>query len=221
MRDEIHARNMSRISLLIQGSNRMNESTQLIICEYCDSVYERQALGRHDRAHCERCGALLDRRPWLTADQLLALTATAGMLLVFVCSYPILHIYTRDQSGSATLLEAVLALFEGTMSLIGVAVAFAVILVPATQVGLLVWLLAYARKQRHAPGFRPCMRLLEVLRPWSMLEVFLLGALVAVVKLTGRIDTAPAAGLFALAVLSLLMVGVAGRDVRMLWDQVS
>jgi len=199
----------------------MNESSQLIICEYCDSVYQRRALGSHDRAHCQRCGALLDRRPWLTVDQLLALSATAGMLLAFVCFYPILHIYTRDQSNSATLLEAVLALSSGSMGIIGVTTSLAVILVPAAQIGLLIWLLAFARKQRHAPGFRPCMRLLEVLRPWSMLEVFLLGALVAVVKLTGRIDTAPAAGLFALAALSLLMVGVAGRDVRMLWDQVS
>lgn len=199
----------------------MIEPSQLIICEYCDSVYERQPLGAHERAHCERCGALLDRRPWLSVDQLLALSVTAGMLLAFVCFYPILHIYTREQKGSATLLEAVMALFDGSISLMGVTTAFAVVLIPAIQVGLLVWLLAFARKQRHAPGFRPCMRLLEVLRPWSMLEVFLLGALVAVVKLTGRIDTAPAAGLFALAALSLLMVGVAGRDIRMLWDQVS
>ncbi|WP_404365682.1 paraquat-inducible protein A [Marinobacter sp.] len=199
----------------------MNESAQLIICEYCDSVYERQALGAHERAHCQRCGALLDRRPWLGVEELLALSTAAGMLLVFICFYPILHIYTREQRGSATLIEAVLALFDGPISLMGMASAFALILVPATQVGLLVWLLAFARKQRHAPGFRPCMRLLEILRPWSMLEVFLLGALVSVVKLTGRIDTAPAAGLFALGVLSLLMVGVAGRDVRMLWDQVS
>ena len=199
----------------------MSQSTQLIICEYCDSVYERQTLGTHERAHCQRCGALLDRRPWLGVDHLLALSATAGMLLAFICFYPILHIYTRDQKGSANLIEAVLALFEGPISLMGITSAFALVLVPATQVGLLVWLLAFARKRRHAPGFRSCMRLLEVLRPWSMLEVFLLGALVAVVKLTGRIDTAPAMGLFALGALSLLMVGVAGRDVRMLWDQVS
>lgn len=199
----------------------MSESSRLIICEYCDSVYERQQLGTHQRAHCRRCGALLDRRPWLTVDQSLALSATAGLLLAFVCFYPVLYIYVRDQSGSATLLDAVLALFNGPVSVMGMTMACAVILVPATQIGLLVWLLAFARNQRHAPGFRPCMRLLEVLRPWSMLEVFLLGALVAVVKLTGRIDTAPAAGLFALAALSFLMVGVAGRDIRMLWDQLS
>ena len=199
----------------------MSESSRLIICEYCDSVYERQELGAHQRAHCRRCGALLDRRPWLTVDQSLALSTTAGMLLAFVCFYPVLYIYARDQSGSATLFEAVLALFDGPVSVMGMTMACTVILVPATQIGLLVWLLAFARYQRHAPGFRPCMRLLEVLRPWSMLEVFLLGALVAVVKLTGRIDTAPAAGLFALATLSFLMVGVAGRDVRMLWDQLS
>ncbi|MNC83065.1 Paraquat-inducible protein A [compost metagenome] len=62
------------------------------------------------------------------------------------------------------------------------------------------------------------MRWLESLRPWSMLEVCLLGAMVAVFKLAGLLDVIPGIGLFALAVLSLLLIRIAGRDVRELWD---
>jgi len=64
------------------------------------------------------------------------------------------------------------------------------------------------------------MRALEKLRPWSMLEVCLLGAMVAVIKLAGLLDVIPGIGLIALAVLSVLMIFIAGRDIRDLWGQV-
>lgn len=198
----------------------MTDSSDLIICEYCDSVYQRPALARNERAECQRCGAVIERRPWLHRDQLLALNLTAGMLLAFVVFYPILSVHTQGRTGNASLLDSVLALVEGPISLIAAVVAGAVVLVPALQVTLLTWLLSFAHFSRRAPGFRWGMRTLETLRPWSMLEVFLLGALVAVIKLTGRLEAAPAAGLFALAALSVLMVGIAGRDIRLLWKQV-
>ncbi|MDX1634827.1 MAG: paraquat-inducible protein A [Marinobacter sp.] len=199
----------------------MRHSSELIICEYCDSVYQRPDLARHERAHCQRCGAILSREPWLNLDQLFALSVAAGLLLLLVCFSPVLFVHAQGQVNSATLLEAVLALLGGPMTLMAITAGMALVLVPAAQLTLLIWLLAFARLGRQAPGFLLGMRALEVLRPWSMLEVFLLGALVAVVKLTGRIDAAPAIGLFALGALSLLMIGVAGRDVRMLWEQVT
>jgi paraquat-inducible protein A len=64
------------------------------------------------------------------------------------------------------------------------------------------------------------MRWLEALRPWSMLEVCLLGSMVAVFKLAGMLDVIPGTGLFALAALALLLIRIAGRDVRDLWDTV-
>ncbi|PPA02842.1 paraquat-inducible protein A, partial [Pseudomonas sp. MWU12-2312b] len=52
----------------------------------------------------------------------------------------------------------------------------------------------------------------------SMLEVCLLGAMVAVIKLAGFLDVLPGIGLIALAILSLMMIRIAGRDIRELWD---
>jgi paraquat-inducible protein A len=92
------------------------------------------------------------------------------------------------------------------------------IIAPIFQLLLLIWVLSYALTSRRAPGFRFCMRWLETLRPWSMLEVCLLGAMVAVIKLAGLLDVLPGIGLFALAILSLMMIRIAGRDIRELWD---
>jgi paraquat-inducible protein A len=198
----------------------VTDSSDLIICEYCDSVYQRPSLIRNERAECVRCGAVIERRPWLGRDQLLALNLTAGMLLAFISFYPILEVHTQGRTGTASLLDSVSALVEGPISVMAAVVGGAVVLIPALQVTLLTWLLSFAHFSRRAPGFRWSMRTLETLRPWSMLEVFLLGALVAVIKLTGRLEAAPAAGLFALVALSVLMVGIAGRDIRLLWKQV-
>ena len=52
-----------------------------------------------------------------------------------------------------------------------------------------------------------------------MLEVCLLGAMVAVIKLAGLLDVIPGVGLVALAALSVLLIYIAGRDVRDLWDR--
>lgn len=194
-----------------------SEADNLIVCEYCDSVYRRPPLSRFQKALCQRCGAVIHRHHLLTVEHLLALSVTALMLMVFVSFYPVLFISARGQTGGANMVDSVMAMMQGPISLMGLVVAFAVVVAPALQAALLVWVLGFARRGRRAPGFRWCMRTLETLRPWGMLEVFLLAALVAAVKMKGPLAVAPAAGLFALAALSLLMIGIAGRDIRMLW----
>ncbi|MCY1396590.1 Paraquat-inducible protein A [compost metagenome] len=111
-----------------------------------------------------------------------------------------------------------LALSDGPITFIAMVAAIAIIIAPAFQLVLLIWVLLFAANARRSPGFAPCMRWLETLRPWSMLEVCLLGALVAVFKLAGMLDVLPGIGLLALAALSILLIKVAGRDVRDLWD---
>ena len=98
--------------------------------------------------------------------------------------------------------------------------AISIIIAPVFQLLLLMWVLSFALASRRSPGFKFCMRWLETLRPWSMLEVCLLGAMVAVIKLAGLLDVIPGIGLLALAALSMLIIHIAGKDIRDLWEQV-
>ncbi|CAH0320529.1 paraquat-inducible protein A [Pseudomonas brassicacearum] len=196
----------------------MADTERLIICEHCDAVYEPVVLAAHQKASCVRCHAVIQRYNGLTIEQRLALSVTAAVLWAFANIYPIMSIRLQGLSNSATLWDSIVALSQGPITFIALVTAVAIIIAPAFQLALLLWVLGHAYLQQRAPGFNLCMRSLETLRPWSMLEVCLLGALVAVIKLAGLLDVLPGIGLFALAALSLLMIRIAGRDVRDLWD---
>ncbi|HGM5551802.1 paraquat-inducible protein A [Pseudomonas putida] len=196
----------------------MTSTEHLIICEHCDCVYEKVVLGKHQKTLCVRCGGVLQRYNGLTVEQRLALTFTAAMLWLFANFYPVMSISMKGLKNSATLWDSVLALSQGPITFMAMVAAISIIIAPAFQLVLLIWVLGFALSSRRAPGFKLCMRWLETLRPWSMLEVCLLGAMVAVFKLAGLLDVLPGIGLFALAVLSLMMIRIAGRDIRDLWD---
>ena len=196
----------------------MATTDHLIICEHCDCVYEKVTLAKHQKTLCTRCGGVLQRYNGLSVEQRLALTFTAAVLWIFANFYPVMSISLKGLKNSATLWDSVLALSQGPITFIALVAAVSMIIAPVFQLLLLIWVLSYALANQRSPGFRFCMRWLETLRPWSMLEVCLLGAMVAVFKLAGLLDVLPGIGLFALAVLSLMMIRIAGRDIRELWD---
>lgn len=196
----------------------MLDTGQLIICEHCDCVYHKVPLHKHQKALCMRCGAVLQRYNGMTLQQRLALSITAGVLWLMANFYPVMSISLKGLSNSATLWDSVLALADGPITFIALVAAISIIIAPVFQLVILIWVLGFALAGRRSPGFITFMRWLESLRPWSMLEVCLLGAMVAVFKLAGLLDVLPGIGLFALAILSLLMIRIAGRDIRELWD---
>lgn len=176
------------------------------------------ALARRQTAHCLRCGAVLERARYLNVDQLLALTLAAAILFLFANAFPILQIGMQGLSNEATLWGAVEALAQGRITPIALVAGLCIIFAPALQIILTAWVLVFARSGLIAPGFRASMRALEHLRPWSMLEVCLLGILVAIIKLAGMLDVHPGIGLWAMSILTILILLIAGRDVRSLWD---
>jgi len=196
-----------------------HEQSDWIICEHCDSVYESAPLKKHESAYCVRCKAVLARGHRLTVEQLLALTIAAGMLFVFANVFPVISISLKGLSNQVTLWQSVQALAHGDITLIALVAGLAIIFAPLLQIVLLFWVLIYAHSGKIAPGFKMCMRALEHLRPWSMLEVCLLGILVAIVKLAGMLDVHPGVGLWAMAMLMVLIILIAGRDIRRLWDE--
>lgn len=196
----------------------MDGTRPLIICEYCDSVHDSALLRRHQKAICHCCGAVIQRHVSMTLQQRLALCMTAAVLLALANFYPVMSINLKGLHNSATLWDSVRALSEGPITFIALVAGVAIIIAPVLQVALLLWVISFALAGMRCPAFAGCMRALEALRPWSMLEVCLLGSLVAVIKLAGLLDVVPGIGLAALAALSVLMIKIAGKDIRLLWE---
>jgi paraquat-inducible protein A len=89
---------------------------------------------------------------------------------------------------------------------------------PLAKMLVLGWLLWFARGGRRAPGFVRFMVLLHYVGPWTMSEVFVLGALVAIVKAHNYFDVVADPGIYAYAALTLLITIFAGVDLRQLWN---
>ncbi|WAH56323.1 paraquat-inducible protein A [Pseudomonas silvicola] len=193
------------------------DTPDLIICEHCDSVYQPTPLVRGQKAFCLRCGAVIGRGGHMTAQQLLALSICAAIVFCFANAFPVISISLQGLSNEATLWQSVEALAQGRISVIAAVAGLTIILAPMLQIILLCWVLSFAVAGTAAPGFKACMRALEHLRPWSMLEVCLLGILVAIVKLGGMLDVHPGLGLWALAMLTVLIILISGKGIRRLW----
>ena len=162
---------------------------------------------------------MLDRSHRLSIEQLLALTVAAAIMFVFANVFPVISISLQGLTNEVTLWGSVEALAQGRITLIALVIGLSIILAPALQIALLFWVLVHANRGTIAPGFRACMRALEHLRPWSMLEVCLLGILVAIVKLAGMLDVHVGVGLWAMVMLMVLILLIAGKDIRRLWEE--
>jgi paraquat-inducible protein A len=199
-------------------SGAMRTFPELIVCEHCASVHRRRALAPGETARCARCAATLHGAQGIDVDHRLALTLAAAILFVIANVCPVIRVSLQGLHHEATLWESAAALAQGPLILIAIPFALAVIAVPCAQIALLAWVLAHARAGRRAPGFAPAMRALAALRPWSMVEVCLLGILVSVVKLSSFLQVFPGPGLWAMAGLMLLLPLIASRDIHQLWE---
>ncbi|MBF7141175.1 MULTISPECIES: paraquat-inducible protein A [Pseudomonas] len=196
----------------------MPNTPDWLICEHCDTLYRPVALRRGETSLCLRCGAVLARARRLSVQQQLALALTAAILFIFANAFPVISISLEGLSNAATLFESVQALNHGRITPMAGVTCLTIILAPLLQVTLLCWILLFACRDQVAPGFALCMRTLEHLRPWSMLEVCLLGILVAIIKLGGMLDVHAGVGLWALAMLTVLLITLSGKEVRYLWS---
>ncbi len=193
--------------------------TPLMICGHCDTVYRKPELARGQVLECVRCGKVLERHHRMGPTDLLALTFTAMIAFILANVFPIVSLELGGQESSTTLWGAILAVWEHGAQIVAVIAALTLFFFPLMKMSLLGWVFWYARRGERGPGFRSAMIALHYIHPWTMSEVFVLGALVAIVKARAYFGVVPDVGIFAYAVLTLLITLFAGVDLRQLWDR--
>ncbi|EIJ45809.1 paraquat-inducible A protein [Herbaspirillum sp. GW103] len=195
----------------------MQKRTDLIVCEECDAVYQRMTLGEREVARCLRCGAELERDTGRRLQHLLPLTIAALILFVIANAFPIVTIELQGLSSQTTLIGAVVALTRDGMSEVALLVLATTLLFPLIQLGVLLYLLLPGGRQSRPPGFVLLLRLMQVARPWGMIEVFMLGVLVALIKLSNMAEVIPGPALWSFGGLTVLLTVVVSFNPRYLW----
>jgi paraquat-inducible protein A len=195
----------------------MKARTDLIVCEECDAVHRRPVLKPAEVARCLRCGAELERDTGSRLRHLLPLTLASLIMFVISNSFPIVGIELQGLTSNTTLMGAVIALSSEGMSLVALLVMATTILFPLAQLLILLYLLLPASPDVQRPGGRFLLRLMQMVRPWGMVEVFLLGVLVALVKLSNMATVLPGVALWSFAALTILLTVVVSFNPRYLW----
>jgi len=196
----------------------MKQLRGLMVCEGCDAVYRRPALRGREVARCVRCGAELARHHGMQQQRILPLAVASLILFAIANLFPIVEIELRGLHSQTTLVGAVVALAGEGMSLVAMLVLATTLLFPLAQLLILCWVLVPLAYGRRARGFVRLVGLLQSLRPWGMVEVFLLGVLVATIKLSGMATVIAGPALWAFVALTVLLTVVISFDPRGLWD---
>ena len=169
-------------------------------------------------ATCRRCGATLISVPANSLRRTLALALTGLVLIVIANTMPFMSIMIQGRFQQASLLTGNLALYQQGLWALAALVLFTTVVAPALKLGALVYVLLGVTLPRPPPGLPRVFSWLERLRPWSMIEVYLLGVFVAYVKLLDFASIEIGVACYALGLLMLLMVMIDGvLSPELLW----
>ena len=193
-------------------------NAMLIACHECDLLQREAALPRGGVARCARCGAELYRSHPHSLERTMALTAGAIVLFAIANTFPIIGLKLQGQVIQTTLYNTVQTLHDQDMKSVAALVFVTTIAMPALQLLALSYLLLPLRLNRVPPYFAAVFRMLQSVRPWGMVEVFMLGVLVSLVKLAHLAGVVPGVALWSFGALMLVMAAISAVfDPRALW----
>ena len=169
-------------------------------------------------AICARCGATLFRRNRRTVEISFALAVAAAILFVVANSFPFLSFEMQGQITETTLSSGSRALWEQGRLAVAALVFLTTILAPLLEITLLLYVLGPVYFGSPAPGAALAFRAVEAFRPWSMMEVFLIGIFVALVKLADMAEIVPGLAIWAFGLLIPILAGAAAfLDAEIVW----
>jgi paraquat-inducible protein A len=192
----------------------------MIACHECDMLHRVRTVPDGSVAQCMRCGAVLYHQKKDSLDRTLAFTIAGLILFVIANTYPFLAIKSEGLMQQTTLMTGVKELYAQRMEALALLVLFTSILAPAVHlVGMLYVLLPL--KFNRLPRMLPrVFRLVQGLQPWGMMEVFMLGILVSVVKLAKTATVVPGIALYSFLVLIFVMAAsAASLDPKLIWKR--
>jgi len=186
-------------------------------CAVCGELNKTTGLD----CSCWRCGTKLHHRKPNSLSRSWAYLVAAAILYVPANLYPVLESRTVAGDASHTIMEGVVLLWQGGSWPLALLVFFASIVVPLLKLLAMTLLLVsvHARSAWRLHERARLFRLLEFVGRWSMLDIYVVAVLVALVRLRSlaTMDAGPGALAFG-AVVVLSMLAAQAFDPRLLWD---
>jgi paraquat-inducible protein A len=193
-----------------------------VACPDCDLLQELPGLPPGAKACCTRCGHVLARQPVGPKDLPLALTVAAVITFIIANAVPLMDLSAVGRSASTTIVGGAYQMWLEDEAITGVLVAFCAVIAPGGYLLFMLTLLLGARRTPVPHWVGEMLRWASHFEVWSMLEVMMLGILVALVKIAELATVAAGIGMYAVGALMILFPAIAVTfDARDLWSRIT
>lgn len=191
-----------------------------IACEHCDTLHRHEVIALDEEARCTRCGIKLYRNQSERLSVLLPLVVTGIIVYIVANVFPIAEMNGGGNRNATTLFGAVEALYDYDMVFAAVLVGLTTLLCPLLYMAVLAPLLIARWRKRPHPAAALALRTAAMLRPWAMIEIFMLGVIVALIKVARMVSLEADTGLWGFAALTVFLTIAMSIDLRPFWREI-
>jgi paraquat-inducible protein A len=192
-----------------------------VACPDCDLLQRIPPLPPGGKACCVRCARSLARRPSGPRDLPLALTLAAVIAFMVANASPLMDLSVVGRTASTTIAGGAYEMWMQDEKITGVLVAFCAVIAPGGYLLFMLTLLLAGRRSPAPSWVGEMLRWAHHFQTWSMLEVMMLGILVALIKIAELATVEAGIGMYAVGALILLFPAIMVTfDARALWQRV-
>jgi paraquat-inducible protein A len=203
----------------VNESSRAHDDAgvHVMACHACDLLTRPSDLPGTDSL-CPRCGAVLHRHKRNGIEGPMAFALGGLVLFAIAVSNPFLAMKSGGFVQETTILTGIVELWKQRLFGLGGLVLLTCLVIPLGQLTGLLYILVPLRMNAAAPGSILVFRAILHVNSWAMMEVFLIGILVALVKLAKMATIVPGAAVMALGLLTVVTTAAMSTlDPPLIW----
>ena len=186
----------------------------------CHTCGRLSASGRHN---CSRCGTALHLRTPNSLQTTAALLMTAAILMLPANLLPIMYTEQFGTAKANTIVGCTVLLWEHGSYPIALVIFIASVLIPLGKILALAWLCwsVHTKSAKYAGDRTKLYRATEFIGRWSMIDVFVVAVLAALIQLGGLLSIRAGSAALAFAgVVIVTMFAAHAFDSRLIWDAI-
>lgn len=176
-----------------------------------------------ENKRCSLCNKRLHLRSPYSVQKALALLLTACLFYIPANLYPIMSTSLLGYETSSTIIGGVILFFNHGSYFVAGVIFTASIIIPIVKILVIIWLCYSTQTERAVPQKELTFmyQITEFIGKWSMIDVFVVAILVALVQITGIMSVVPGLAAQAFAVVVILtMLAAQQFDIRLIWDNI-
>ena len=196
----------------------MKAKSSITACPGCDLLVPVPATPDDHYISCGRCGTVLSKSCRNSIDRVAALSFAGLLLYPLAIGMPLMTLSSLGMKEHSSVLETAVGFYFNEYYIVSVIMFLTAVIVPFLKLFIPFITSLCIKTGKHPPGLIPAFKLHKHMEEWGMVEVFLLGILITLIKMGGVASVHFNIGFFSFIGLVLLSIAVSVcLDRKLFW----